>query len=378
MIRASALLGLVFAASGSRACAAQSQAVQQLYQRAHADQEAGRDEQAVTDYRELLRLDPSVAPAYNNLGRLYYNLGRFPEAVTTLRKGLAIDAGMAPANVMLGAAYLHTGQLNDALAPLNTGVQALPSDRFARMTLARVLIGLKRPADAVAQLNAVLSMDARDQEAWYLLGKVHLDLSQQAFAEVQKIDLNTPLAHELAGEIMESMQNTPGAIDAYKQALAAAPGDASALEHLANVYWSTGDWTRAREQLTALLVKQPGNCAAHWKLANSLDELGEPPESGMAEIHRAIELCPELPQAHAERARLLLRTGKPAQALSDLEFAEKAAPDEPSVQRLFAQAYRALGDSQRAAAADRRFQQLQAAEHAAKEQHAARVVESNH
>ncbi len=357
---------------------AQSPAVQQLYQKAHADQEAGKDDQAVADYHQLLRLDPSVAPAYNNLGRLLYNLGRFSEAVTTLRQGLAIEPTMAPASIMLGAAYRQLGQPENALAPLEAGVQALPDDRFARITLARVLLDLKRPADAVVQLNSILATSPGDQEAWYILGKVHLELSQQAFTQVQAIDAHTPLAHELAGEIMESMQNTPGAVDAYKQAIAASPQDASGLEHLANLYWSTGDWVHAREELTTLVEKQPGNCIAHWKLANSLDELGEPPEAGMTEINRTLEICPALPQAHAERARLRLRMKMPAEALPDLEIAEKAAPDEPSVQRLFAQAYRALGDRQRALAADRRFQELEAAEHAAKEQHAARVSQSNH
>ena len=344
---------------------------------AHADQEAGRDEQAVADYRELLRLDASIAPAYNNLARLYYNLGRYPEAITTLKQGLALSPEMIPAKVMLGAAYFQMGSLAEALAPLQAGVEALPDDRFARMTLARVLIGLKRPADAVVQLNAILAINPKDQEAWYLLGKLHLDLSREAFTQVQAIDANTPLAHELAGEIMESMQNTPGAIDAYKQALASAPGDASAREHLANLYWTTGDWSRAREELTALLAKQPGNCVAHWKLANAMDEMGEPADAAMAEVKRALALCPELAQAHAERGRLLLQTGHPAEALPDLLIAEKAAPDEPTVQHLLAEAYKAQGDTERAAAANLRFQQLLAAEHTAKEGRAARVMQSN-
>ncbi len=377
MTRAPILLGLAMALIDARICTAQSPAVQQLYQKAHTDQEAGKDDQAIADYRELLRLDPSIAAAYNNLGRLLFNLGRFPEAITTLRQGLVIDPTLAPANVMLGAAYFRLGQAQDALAPLQAGVEALPRDRFARLTLARVLLSLKRPPDAVVQLNALLASDPKDQEAWYLLGKVHLELSQQAFTQVQDIDPNTPLAHELAGEIMESMQNTPGAVDAYKQALAAAPDDPGALDHLANVYWSTGDWAHARQVFAILVAKQPGNCVAHWKLANSLDELGEAPESGMAEVDRALELCPALPQAHAERARLLLRMKQPAKALPDLQVAEQAVPDEPSLQQMFAQAYRALGDQGRARAAEQRFQQLEAAEHDAKERHKARVVQAN-
>lgn len=355
--------------------------VQALYAQAQGAQAAHRDEAAVADYEKILKLAPDLAPAYNNLGRLLYNLGRFPEAVTTLDKGLSLAPDMHPAQVMLGASHLELGQLNEALPPLEAGVQAMPDDRFARLSLARTLIGLNRNQEAVPQLEAVLQADPKDQKAWYLLGKLHLQLSQEAFEQVQTIDPAAPLAHELSGEIMESMQNTPGAVDAYKQAIAAAPAgsdsDAGPLEHLANLYWSTGDWAHARDAYTNLLGKQPGNCTAHWKLADSLDELAEPPDAGLKEINTALGQCPALVQAHAERARLLLRLGKPADALPDLELAEKAAPDEASVQRLFAQAYRALGDSARAGAANARFQELEKAQRAVQEHHATRVVEAN-
>ncbi len=351
--------------------------VQTLYQKAQRAQAANQTESAVADYQRILQLAPELAPAYNNLGRLFYNLGRFPEAITTLKKGLSLAPDMPPAQVMLGASYVQLKQFSEALSPLEAGVKAMPDDRFAHVTLAQTLIGLNRQREAIPQLEAVLLNNPKDQEAWYLLGKLHLQLSQEAFSQVQAVDTSSPLAHELAGEIMESMQNTPGAVDAYKQAIATAPDDVGPLEHLADLYWHTGDWAHARDTYNALLLKQPGNCSAHWKLASSLDELGEPPTSGLRELNTALAQCPSLPQAHAERARLLLRLGKPSDALPDLETAERAAPDEALVQRLFAQAYRALGDHVRAEAANQRFLQLEKEQHDAQERHAVRVMQAN-
>ncbi len=355
---------------------AQSPEVQTLYAHAQAAQAGNQPDQALADYRRILALDPSLAPAYNNLGRLLFNLGRYSEAVPVLQKGVALAPGMSPAQIMLGAAYLHLDQPEKALVPLQKGVAALPADRFARLTLARTLADLNRPADAVAELQALVHLDPKDQEAWYLLGKQHLQLSQQAFAKVEALDPNSPLTHQLDGEIMESMQNTPGAIDAYMQALSADPNNSSALNHLADLYWHTGDWAHAREQLTRLLSVEPGNCFAHWKLADTLDHLAEPPEAALAEVNTALAQCPEIPQAHAERARLLLRQGKPAAALPDLQIAEKAAPQEASVQHLLAQTYRALGNKAAADAADARFRQLEAQNRQHEEQKATRVLQS--
>ena len=362
--------------AASAACG-QADAVQELYQKAIHDQQVNQQDAAVEDYRELLKLDPNIAAAYNNLGRLFYNSGQYSDAVSTLRKGLALDATMAPANIMLGASLLQLGQFQDAVEPLQSGLRVFPSDRFALITLTRVLVALSHPSEATSYLDRIIASDPKDQEAWYLLGKVHLQLSQQAFAKVQSIDLNSPIAEEMAGEIMESMQNTQGAVEAYKKALAASPDSVSALDHLGNLYWSTGDWAHAHEFLTRQLAKQPQNCIAHWKLASALDEVGESPERGMAEINRALQICPALPQAHAERARLFLRAKRPAEALADLDVAEKAAPDESSLQQLFAQAYLGLGDKARAATANRRYQQLEAAQRTEKEQHAARVDKAN-
>lgn len=351
--------------------------VQTLYEQARAAQQADRSSEAIEDYQKILQLAPDLGPAYNNLGRIYYNLGRFAEAADILKRGLARAPEMHPAEVMLGASYFQLGRLSDALDPLEAGVQAMPTDHFARMTLAQVLIGLDRSQDAVAQLDAVLAADPNDQAAWYSLGKLHLRLSEQAFTKVQTIDPNTALAHILAGELMESMQNTPGAVAAYKQAVAASPDNPEAIEHLADVYWHTGDWANAQRIYRSLLDKQPANCAARWKLANSLDEMGETPETAMKELDTVLTQCPGLAQAHAERAKLLLRTGKAAQALVDLEAAEKKAPSEASVQQLLAQAYRALGDRPRADAAMQRFQQLEMAGRAEKQRRAAIVSSAN-
>ena len=372
-----AIFAAALFAPNASALHGQSAEVQQLYQKAHAEGEAGDVTQAVADYKHILRLAPEIGPAYNNLGRLLFNVGRFSDAADILRQGLAVDPTMHAAEVMLGATYLQLARPVEAIPPLQRGVQAMPDDRYARLTLAQALVKADRPDEAIAQLNALIARDPKDQEAWYTLGKLHLQLSQTALSRAQTIDPNTPLAHQLAGEVMEGMANTQGAIAEYKLALAAAPDDSAALEHLAGIYWSTGDWAHAQERFRTLSDKQPGNCVAHWKLANAMDELAQPPADGLREINIALDQCPELPQAHAERARLLLRTGKPTDALPDLLKAEKAAPDEPSIQRLLAQAYRALGDRKAADQANARFEQLSAAEHAAKERHAADVIQAN-
>ena len=377
MSKSSAMLGLLIATAMMPVLWAQSPAVQQLYQKAHADQEAGHAEQAIADYRELLHLDSSIAPAYNNLGRLYFNLNRFPEAIATLEKGLNLQPDMTPASIMLGASYLALGDALKAVPPLEAGVASMPDDHFARLSLVRSYIRLERREDAVAQLQQLLQRDPKDQESWYLLGKLQLEQSQASFARVRAINADSPLSHQLSGEIMESMKNTPGAVAEYKRALAIDPSDLEAQSHLANVYWSTGDWSQARLLLVSYLQKRPTDCIARWKLGNTLSQLEATPEDVLREIDRALTQCPDLAQARVDRARALLKTGHAKEALPELKAAETKAPDEPSIQFLLARAYKTLGDPAASTAATTRFEQLQKAEHEAEEKHAAEVINAN-
>lgn len=356
---------------------AQSADVQQLYQQAHAAQQAGDNEKAIGFYRELLRKDPSIAPAYNNLGRLYFNLNRFGEAAAVLQKGLALNPDMAPAQVMLGASYLEMKEPDKALGPLNLGVKGLPEDVFARQTLAQALLQLHRKEEAAEQLHELVKLDPKNQRSWYLLGKLELELSQDDFAHMRAIDANSPLSHQLSGEIMESMQNTPGAVAEYKQALSLAPDNTEAMMHLADLYWNTGDWAKAQPALEAYLQERPGDCHAEWKLAHAISQSGGDNNQALAQASAAVKTCPEIAQAHAERARALLKDNRAAEALPDLRLAEAKSPDEPSVQFLLAKAYHSLGDEEKSKVAMARFQQLDKAEHAAQEKHAADVLSAN-
>src|SRR6185437_9060845 len=77
--------------------------VQALYQHARTAQAADDNTSAVADYLKIIHLDPGLGAAYNNLGRLYYNMGRYNDAVPVLVRGLRIDPSMPPAEIILGA-----------------------------------------------------------------------------------------------------------------------------------------------------------------------------------------------------------------------------------------------------------------------------------
>src|ERR1700686_5268976 len=104
------LSGVIFCSSLVAVSQTPSPRIAQLYEKARAEQANGADDAAVADYLEILRLDPKLGAAYNNLGRLYYNMARYADAAQILAKGLRVDGSMHPAEAMLGASYYQRGE----------------------------------------------------------------------------------------------------------------------------------------------------------------------------------------------------------------------------------------------------------------------------
>jgi tetratricopeptide (TPR) repeat protein len=319
--------------------------VQQLYAQAVSAEHSGDLNAAIAKYREMIRLAPDIAPAYNNLGMLLFNEHNYPAAIPVLAHGLQINPRMGTSVIMLGLAYFEVGQNAKAKPLLEEAVQGDPSNADAQISLAHVLLNLGQDGDAITHLRAYLRLHPKDQQAWYVLGKTYLKLSESALGKVRQINPNSSIAHEVAGEIDEGMQNYSGAMVQYQKSVNLAPHDPSALSHLANIYWVMGKWQSAQSGFEKVLTMEPYDCQARWKLANSILQANGPVKTALADLDQSIHECPNLMQAHVDRARALIQEGKQKEALADLVLAEKNTPDEPMIHFYLAQVYRAEGNT---------------------------------
>jgi tetratricopeptide (TPR) repeat protein len=317
-----------------------SPAVAQLYSEAKAAQAHGDNAVAIQKYDAILKAAPRLAPAYNNLGLLYYNDRDYAHAAAVLKEGLRIDPHMTSASALLGTCLFAMGEYDKAREPLEAALRGNPKDDQVEMVLTRALLQLGQTPSAVQHLQALTSRNPEDQEAWYLLGKAYLQLSQTALAKVNEIDSDSVFSHLIAGEIMASMKNYDGALVEFNKAAQLDPQRAEVQEHLGNVYWEMGDWTSARQAFMTELSHDPASCAARWKAANCLLEEHVSPDQALQELNRVIQQCGTLMQAKVDRARALIQLGRSSEALPDLMAAEKETPDEPSIHFLLATVYR--------------------------------------
>jgi tetratricopeptide (TPR) repeat protein len=333
--------------------------VEQLYAQARAAQQRNDNATAIEKYRAMIKLAPHLAAAYNNLGMLYFNQKDYAHAAETLERGLKLHQEMPTASAMLGMSYFQLGENEKAEPLIRAALQANPKDDQAEMALAQLLIRQKKFEQATQPLSDYLGRNPKDQNAWYLLGKTYLQLSQDALGKINQIDPNSVVAHEITGEVDESMHNYDVALVEYKKAIELAPQQPGTHMHMANAYWLTEKWQSAETEFKAELVNDPNNCTARWKLANSMLEANESNDEALTQLNQAIDRCPTLMQARVDRARALIRLGKQSNALPDLVMAEKDSPIEPSIHFLFASVYRAQGKSAEAQQELHTYQELQ-------------------
>ena len=82
-------------------------------QRGNAHQAGGRLEEALTCYREALRLEPDLAPAYINMGNTLRAQGKLDEAVASFREALRIQPDCAETYYNLGMVLKTQGKRDE-------------------------------------------------------------------------------------------------------------------------------------------------------------------------------------------------------------------------------------------------------------------------
>lgn len=350
--------------------------VQKIYGEAKAAEAHGDLAGAAASYESLLQVAPHLGPAYNNLGALYVRQREYQKAADVLEKGLKIDPKMSSASALLGISLYELGDYNGARRHLETALRANPKDDNTELFLANDLIKLGEWDSAATHLKQLAQRQPKNQEIWYLLGKVHMKLSEEALSRLNEIDSNSVWVHQISGEIMEGMKNFDGALIEYKKAVEIAPQQPGTHYSLGNAYWLLASWDAATQEFKAELSNDPSNCMAQWKLGNIVLEQHQDAGEALADVDKALAICPNLVQARVDRARALLKLDRNEEAMKDLQTAEKTNPEEPSIHFLLAQAHRALGQTKEAQVEMGIFSKLEESNRAAVAERAKQVIQN--
>lgn len=316
--------------------------IQQLYADAKAEEQADDLAGAIDKYKAILRLEPTLAAAYNNLGSLYYRQSRFDEAIAALKHACELSPKTSASRALLGFSYFQKGDFVSARRELTIALRLNPDDSNAKLFLARSLVELGDLQGSVKLLEQIRQRDPHNLEALYTLGTAYSTLAASTFGEIQTTDPDSYLLEFLLGKAAEAKQIFSDAAEHYKRAIAKAPVASEDLYyHYAHALWVNGDTINALTAYRHALSINSYDYRANWEAARIV--LPQNPEEAYRLASRAVEVKPHVPEALTIRGRALLALKRPKEAIEDLRNASHLDPEDEAIHFQLARAYRQLG-----------------------------------
>jgi tetratricopeptide (TPR) repeat protein len=366
-IKAVAVMLVLSSASSLAAQGSQDETLQQYSQAGQQALAAGRYDEAESDFKKLLQIDPNIAEMHATLGVVYFQEKKFDQAVPELRRALRLKPGLARASTLLAMSLSEVGEYREALPGLEKGFQQATDPATKRMCglqLMRTYTGLQRDRDAVTVALELNRLYPNDPEILYHTGRIYGNFAFLTFHKLKVVAPTSIWRHQAAAEAFESEGSTNLSIGEYREVLKLDP-------RRPNIHYRIGRTLLARWQLNHApedkaeatkefeqeLQLDPGNANAMYELAeihrqqNELDQAQQFFES-------ALQYYPDFEEAHVGLATTLMAQQKPDLALPHLQRAVAINADDEVAWYRLAQADRTLGNKEEQTKALAQFQRL--------------------
>ena len=166
--RVSAITALVVASLISAVMPAQdklpkNEAIQEHIDKGIQFGNSGNFEKAISEFKQVLKLDPKNIHAYNNMGVAYFRLGDIDGVISSYTK--AIDLGIADANMYFFRGLMYGKYKQDDAKAIKDYSKAIELEpRYSRAYLNRALAysSLKMPDKAIVDYNKMVELRPDD------------------------------------------------------------------------------------------------------------------------------------------------------------------------------------------------------------------------
>ena len=300
----------------------QANGLQARLQIALLELRAGDRDEAATLVDEVLTQD-----ANNENGlllRASFQLAdqEFDDAVISLRTVLRDKPDSVRALALLGQAYDAMGSGELALESYMKGFQLSPETPVIANQLAKSLIRQRKFTQADEILQETTARGNRSVEVLRLLAQVKLalgewDKAEQLARQLQRIEGQEAVSHQVLGVVYLGKQEQDASIDAFKRAHELAPNSSQPIVSLVRTYVRGGKIDDARRFLNSVLSVHPGNVTARLLMAQ-LSLLEKNNSEAIAHYNTVIESNPELDAGYRGLVTSHVRE-------NDLEKAKNAA-----------------------------------------------------
>jgi tetratricopeptide (TPR) repeat protein len=344
---------------------------------ASVDMQQRRFEDAASEFREALRLNPQDNGVRVSYLKVLIILSEFKTALPIAEDYLARHQEDFEAYYLNGVILRELGENSRAKELFLRAVRLQPADYAARYNLGVVLAKAGDPVAARKQLEKALHLDPTSTEARFQLASVfrslalpeeaqkELTIYQSEMADRAQREVAAAQAHQ-AKELLKK-GDAQAAVDLYREAIGADPKNSRLLYDLAMAFGRNADHGNERHALEKAIAIDPAFAAAHnqlgflalqsgradlaeaeFKSAISLNRNYAEAQNNLGVLYgqrgndreaerlfrQAVDSDPRYTQALVNLAAVLAAESHYSEAESDLENAIRIAPDDQLARRL--------------------------------------------
>jgi tetratricopeptide (TPR) repeat protein len=323
---------------------------------------------AESELNAMLRLDPGNVDAHANLGMLKFVEGNYLEAAGQFKAALTTSPSLWSAQAFLGLCEARLGDATTSQTLLETSLPHLTDPTLLKQSsleLVRLYSESGAPDKAAAAVDNLARSGPADPEVLYTKYRLHSEIAAEALRQMAAAGNDSPWLHEVYGQGYMAQEQYAPAIREFEKAIELGPQISGLHYQLGEALLQserTENKRAAAEQEFQLELKrnpQDANCLL--KLADIALERSRIGEAKSL-VARALSVRADNAEAHATKARILELEGDVPAAITELETAEKLAPDTKTTYYQLGTLYRRQGRQAEASRQLQIFQRLASAE----------------
>jgi len=294
---------------------------------------AGKTDEARALVEGVLKANPRDNAALVLRGRLHLAASNPQDAVADLRGALRDQPASPEIVQLLAQAHRAAGEPALARDVLAEAAKLRPLDVGLRTLLVADMAGAKDLVQAHAELDTAIRALPQATRLYEL--KSELAIAQSDFALAQKTleqlrsqQPKEALAHVRLGQLFSRQNRFDAALKAYDAGIAAAPADPTPYVAGVSLLMGLKRHDEALARIQARAKTEPNNHAMHLQLRGEVMLARRDFVGAEAAYREAVQLAPQMVNAHAGLSKVLAAKGDPEAALQSLAAGERALPAE--------------------------------------------------
>jgi tetratricopeptide (TPR) repeat protein len=288
-----------------------SNEAQAALQRANRLQQSGDHRQAITEYTDAIRADPTLATAYTGRGLSYYRLGDRDRAFEDYSVAIRLEPQQKRTSIpYLNRAIVQRerGNIDPAFDDINASIRLDPKLALAYNTRANLWYDRKDYDRALADYNEALSLDPAYATGYTNRGNAYYakrdwQRALEDYSNAVRLDPNNVSARVGRGNAYNELGDAERAIKEYSEAIRINRSYGLAYFNRGRIYLNRKDYISALSDYSDAVRLDPKRAAAHQGRGLANEGLGRRDEA-IKDFRQALQLDSSLQRSRDALQRL--------------------------------------------------------------------------